>query len=77
MIKAFSVLWLVILIPIALFFSPFSANPLNHISNILTKDFYENIYGPTLYTLQDDLDAIPSENWSQYIKSCNRILVWT
>lgn len=68
MIKAFSVLWLVILIPIALFFSPFSANPLNHISNILTKDFYENIYGPTLYTLQDDLDAIPSENWSQYIK---------
>ncbi|PKF78969.1 two-component sensor histidine kinase [Vibrio sp. vnigr-6D03] len=68
MIKAFSLLWLVILIPIALFFSPFSANPLNHISNILTKDFYEDIYGPTLYTLQEDLDAIPSENWSQYIK---------
>ncbi|WP_104401761.1 ATP-binding protein [Vibrio penaeicida] len=68
MIKAFSILWLVILIPIALFFSPFSANPLNYISNLLTKDFYQNIYGPTLYTLQEDLNALPAENWSQYIE---------
>ncbi|MBD1559315.1 two-component sensor histidine kinase [Vibrio sp. S9_S30] len=68
MIKAFSILWLVILVPIALFFSPFGANPLSHISNTLAKDFYQNIYGPTLKTLHEDLNALPSENWQQYIE---------
>ncbi|CCN73485.1 ATP-binding protein [Vibrio nigripulchritudo] len=66
MIKAFSILWLVILIPIALVFSPFGSVPLNEIGNSMAHKFYTEVYGPTLYTLEDDLLKLPKEEWKSY-----------
>ncbi len=69
MIKAFTALWLVILILIAYFFNPIAANPIAKINEILSKEFYQEIYGPTLHTIHEDLNNQLPKDWEQYIKS--------
>ncbi|SON52095.1 putative SENSORY TRANSDUCTION HISTIDINE KINASE [Vibrio tapetis subsp. tapetis] len=69
MIKAFSLLWLVILILIAFFFNPITANPITKISEIISKDIYQELYGPTLRTIHEDLTSQPPQDWQQTIQN--------
>lgn len=69
MIKAFSLLWLVILLLIAFFFNPITVNPITKINEIISKDVYQELYGPTLRTIHEDLTSQPPQDWQQTIQN--------
>ncbi|WGV99429.1 ATP-binding protein [Vibrio sp. YMD68] len=67
MIKAFSILWLAVFVPIVLLMIPTSINPIQRISESFSEDFYKQTYSANFEILSEELLALPKNQWQSTI----------
>ncbi|MGB1320970.1 MAG: ATP-binding protein [Vibrio gallaecicus] len=68
MIRAFSILWLAVFIPIALLLFPTAINPVQHVTEYFSEGFYKKVYTVNFEMLTEKLSNHPQEKWQPVIK---------
>ncbi|WP_330961267.1 ATP-binding protein [Photobacterium sp. 53610] len=67
MIKAFSFLWLAIILPLLFLMVPTGFGPISYMSERMMYEFYSKVYDDTLLVIHDDLVNQPQAQWQSYI----------
>lgn len=67
MIRAFSVLWLAVFMPIILLLLPTQWNPIQRLNETFSEDFYQQIYANNVSTLTQTLLTYPQAEWSSVV----------
>jgi len=68
MIKAFSILWLAVFVPITLLIFPTSINPIQQLNESFSESFFKQIYGVSFDLLSEKLLSQPNEQWETTIQ---------
>lgn len=68
MIKAFSILWLAVFVPITLLIFPTSINPIQQLNESFSESFFKQIYGVSLDILSEKLLSQPNDQWETTIQ---------
>lgn len=63
MIRAFSILWLVVFVPIVLLIIPTKINPIQRLNEAFSEHFYQQIYSVNFELLSNKLLNQPNEQW--------------
>ncbi|CAH0531325.1 Adaptive-response sensory-kinase SasA [Allocatenococcus thiocycli] len=69
MIRAFSILWLVVFIPIILLVLPSSCNPIQHLNESFSERFYKEVYANNFDILTNRLLKEPQSQWPVTIQA--------
>ncbi|MCG9681463.1 ATP-binding protein [Vibrio sp. Isolate23] len=69
MIRAFSILWLAVFVPIVLLIIPTSINPIQRLNESFSEQFYKQVYAVNFDILSGKLLAQPQIQWQGIIQS--------
>ena len=68
MIRAFSILWLAVFVPIIVLIIPTKINPIQRLNEAFSEDFFQQIYSVNFDILSDKLLRQPQHQWQQTIQ---------
>ncbi|MDA0120372.1 ATP-binding protein [Vibrio sp. T11.5] len=68
MIRAFSVLWLAVFVPIILLLIPTQWSPIQRLNESFSEEFYQQIYANNVSTMTQTLLTYPQTQWPSVVK---------